>query len=125
MPRAPKRCVRAGCPRPAILGGRCDRDQLTERYVAAWEGSTHGPTNTQAWRILRKKIIQRDHGICAWCGTYGATHMDHIIPTAEGGTDAEENLQVLCATCHGKKTAQEGVRGRARKRNGGADPLAW
>jgi 5-methylcytosine-specific restriction protein A len=50
--------------------------------------------------------------------------MDHIIPTAEGGTDAEENLQVLCQPCHARKTAQEGVRGRARKRSGG-DPLVW
>lgn len=107
-----------------MFGGRCARDQLTERYVAAWEGSTHTPTNTQAWRILRKKIIQRDQGICSWCGTYGANQVDHIIAKSEGGTDDESNLQLLCDPCHRKKTAQEGVAGRRRKHSGG-DPIAW
>lgn len=124
MPRAPKRCVISACPRAAVLGGRCPRHQITERYIAAWEGSDHAPTNTQQHRIWRKQIIQRDDGICQWCGARNSSHADHIIPLAEGGTWALENGQCLCATCHGKKTGQEGVRGRARKRNGG-DPLAW
>jgi 5-methylcytosine-specific restriction protein A len=121
--RAPKRCVVSACPRAAVLGGRCPGHQVSERYVAAWEGSTHSPTNTQAWRILRKKIIQRDDGICQRCGTQGATDVDHIVPRAEGGTDSEENLQLLCKPCHASKSGREGARARARKR--GTDPLGW
>jgi 5-methylcytosine-specific restriction endonuclease McrA len=34
-------------------------------------------------------------------------HIDHVIPLAEGGTNALSNLQLLCAKCNlakGKKT---------------------
>jgi len=34
-------------------------------------------------------------------------HVDHIIPRCEGGTNDPKNLQALCITCHGKKTAYE------------------
>jgi 5-methylcytosine-specific restriction endonuclease McrA len=34
-------------------------------------------------------------------------HVDHIKPLEEGGTDAAENLQTLCESCHGRKTRAE------------------
>jgi 5-methylcytosine-specific restriction endonuclease McrA len=34
-------------------------------------------------------------------------HVDHIIPRSQGGTNDPKNLQALCITCHGKKTALE------------------
>lgn len=37
----------------------------------------------------------------------GAADVDHIVPLADGGTDDEENLQVLCKCCHGLKTEAE------------------
>jgi len=107
-----------------VLGGRCPTHVINERYIAAWTGSTHAPTNTQAWRILRKQVIQRDDGYCQRCGTPGANQVDHIVPLAEGGTDALENLQLLCEPCHRSKSAQEGVAARRRKRSGG-DPLLY
>ena len=33
-----------------------------------------------------------------------AAHVDHIIPKNQGGTDARDNLQGLCASCHSYKT---------------------
>lgn len=126
MPRAPKRCTVSKCWRAAVLGGRCPAHVINERYVSAWEGSTHKPTNTQAWRILRRQVIQRDDGYCQQCGAAGSNQVDHIVPLAEGGTDALENLQLLCDPCHRKKSAYDGVRGRKRKRGGGDElPNQW
>lgn len=35
-----------------------------------------------------------------------AKHVDHIIPRNQGGSDAWDNLQGLCHSCHSKKTAR-------------------
>lgn len=46
-------------------------------------------------------------GICAKCtrkcGVKG-WELDHIIPIATGGSDDDENMQVLCDFCHDGKT---------------------
>ena len=34
-------------------------------------------------------------------------HVDHIIPLEDGGTDADANLAVRCASCHSRKTIGE------------------
>lgn len=56
-------------------------------------------------------ILRRDKGLCQVCLASGkfrpATQVDHIRPKAVGGTDADENLQAICAACHQVKTAGE------------------
>jgi hypothetical protein len=63
-----------------------------------------------AWRALRLTILVRDAYTCAACGRIvhgAAAHVDHIRPLEQGGTDAQENLQTLCESCHGRKTRAE------------------
>ena len=59
------------------------------------------------WRRLRDQVMQRDKYLCQHClagGRYTeAQEVDHIVPLADGGTDAATNLQALCAPCHRKK----------------------
>lgn len=38
---------------------------------------------------------------------HDAAELDHKVPLADGGTDDESNLQVLCACCHSMKTHAE------------------
>jgi 5-methylcytosine-specific restriction endonuclease McrA len=48
--------------------------------------------------------------VCRWGNKplpLGAADVDHIVPLADGGTDDEDNLQVLCKCCHGLKTEAE------------------
>lgn len=69
-----------------------------------WTNHKHVPTPT------RTRILNRDHHTCQHCGTQPPpTHLeiDHITPLAAGGTNADNNLQTLCKTCHQKKTRSE------------------
>lgn len=67
----------------------------------------------------KKQIVLRDGGRCAHCkkefisplvmGGYEYPNprkleLDHIKPLYKGGTHAPENLQLLCKSCHKKKT---------------------
>ena len=57
---------------------------------------------------LRRKIMERDKYTCQICGkvmldTVGL-QIDHIIPINKGGKSVEENLQVLCSICNGRKS---------------------
>lgn len=48
---------------------------------------------------LRRKILDRDAGICFYCG-YEAEEVDHIVPYSYGGTDDENNLIASCTICN-------------------------
>jgi hypothetical protein len=54
----------------------------------------------------RERIFARDGRVCRYCGdTEGPFHIDHVIPFARGGTDADDNLCVACAPCNFAKAA--------------------
>jgi 5-methylcytosine-specific restriction protein A len=55
-----------------------------------------------------------DEPWCRLCKNRLATIRDHVIPLAEGGTEATENIQPLCQECSDRKSQQEAVRGRRR-----------
>lgn len=63
------------------------------------------------WDVIRVRVLKRDKGLCQLCLRAGvvreAKTVDHIIPKAHGGTDADSNLQSLCWPCHKAKTARE------------------
>ena len=42
-------------------------------------------------------------------------HVDHIVPVAEGGTHAQDNLRTLCVPCH-KQVTREWNGAKAQKR---------
>ncbi len=63
------------------------------------------------WQRIRKQVIVRDDGKCKACGVVCGgprqAQVDHIQPHNLGGTDALDNLQLLCLACHGVKTRGE------------------
>lgn len=88
------------------------------RFADDRRGTRHERGYGWAWEQAVKRIRARDCDICQACvrrndghvGTYAA--VDHRIPKAEGGTDDESNLEVICKRCHAEKTAAESKRGR-------------
>ena len=101
-----------------------DRSALTERDLidhimgatykdGAWREIPRfwrfvGPTPSnwgaygKDWTQIRLAILERDNHTCRYCGS-SATHVDHIIPKCQKGTDADDNLVAACASCNLKK----------------------
>lgn len=55
---------------------------------------------------IRDQVFARDGRVCAGCGATSSLTIDHIRPVAHGGTDALENLRVLCRRCNSRKHAK-------------------
>lgn len=61
----------------------------------------------QIQRVRNKLFIEignRDGFICKFCQAVKDLTLDHIHPVIEGGTDALENLQILCRSCNSRKS---------------------
>ena len=60
---------------------------------------------------LTQKLFRLQKGKCPCCQiTLGDSyHMDHNIPLARGGANADANMQLLCATCNLQKHARDPV----------------
>lgn len=56
-------------------------------------------------RNLRRAVLDAHAGKCHYCGE-PATHVDHIIASAAGGSDEPSNLIAACRTCNLGKGAR-------------------
>lgn len=57
---------------------------------------------------VREQVEERDHGICAACGTYDAKWIhEHIRPLSMGGSDTLENSETRCRRHATEKTSKE------------------
>jgi hypothetical protein len=65
--------------------------------------------------VVRAQIRERAQDRCGYCQSpqqyvLGLLELDHIIPIAKGGTDAEDNLWLACRLCNGFKGTQTHAR---------------
>lgn len=100
-------CVEPGCPGFAAARGRCE--QHASQRAAEAKARTKGVKyyNTKRWKSLRRFVLRRDRYTCQECRRFG-NEVDHIVPIVQGGEIwSEDNLQVLCKSCHSRKTAKE------------------
>ena len=114
--RAAKPCAYPGCPNLVRSGGRYCKEHKRERRVQsdAQRGTAAQRGYGARWRRLRKMILSKQplcadpFGVHAERGEIVvATEVDHIVPKKYGGTDAVDNLQALCKSCHSRKTRGE------------------
>ena len=95
-------------PKAAELVRRRMRDELGMFYKGAHR--TDIPTRTDLGKIRRynspenrRRLYGEQSGNCAGCKDhFEARHLevDHIIARLKGGTDAPDNLQLLCGNCN-------------------------
>ncbi|MGE7880128.1 HNH endonuclease [Peribacillus muralis] len=53
-------------------------------------------------KFIKLKVWSRDKGKCTDCSKDEKLHYHHIKHFAEGGRHTEDNIKLLCATCHAK-----------------------
>ena len=95
-------------PKAADLVRQRMRDELGMYYEGAHR--TDIPTRTDLGKLRRynsqenrKRLYGEQSGNCAGCKDhFEARHLevDHIIARLKGGTDATDNLQLLCGNCN-------------------------
>lgn len=104
-------CKHPGC-NELTRDARCPEHAKARRGEA--DGRRVSPSRrgyTAAWQRLRAYKLRRSP-MCEQCGQPGQ-EVDHIMPLRAGGTNAYENLQTLCKSCHSRKTvAEDGGFGR-------------
>jgi hypothetical protein len=54
-------------------------------------------------KAVQVAVWRRDLGRCVECGNREHLEFDHIIPVAEGGSNTERNVQLLCESCNRRK----------------------
>lgn len=81
---------------------------MTGRSVPEWQGTT--PDAVIPPRV-RLRVWERAGGCCQICTRKlrpgDRWDCDHIVALANGGMNAESNLQVACGNCHKGKTARD------------------
>lgn len=91
------------------------------RRIASWQTARRRPRpesrpnssargyGSAAWRRTRLAVIARDGGLCQLCGRVVSemAQIDHIVEKSRGGSDALDNLRLLCLSCHSRRHASE------------------
>jgi 5-methylcytosine-specific restriction endonuclease McrA len=87
----------------------CEKTGKSSSFALPCEGCEKGcphlikvPVGREISRDLRDKIFNRDKK-CLKCGTTNKLTIDHIVPVSRGGSNDEENLQILCEDCNSRK----------------------
>ncbi len=87
-----------------------ERDQKSERRLeGARSRMVQGAMETNVTprggisRDIKLRVWERYSGKCANCGSTQLLQFDHIVPLAMGGSNSEQNLQLLCDRCNLEK----------------------
>ena len=113
---APHRRQRTTISRPPRSLGLIERTcknhyRITERgreLLGDGEPETFLPPDGD-YRSHKSRLYRNQDGKCVLCNgqfNYENMEIDHITPRSRGGSDAVENLQLLCRQCNRRKSAR-------------------
>jgi CRISPR-associated endonuclease Csn1 len=82
------------------------RNNTQRRQKVRDELVTQGVANPSRGDQRRYESINRQSGICLYCGTTIGmldSQLDHIIADSQGGSNRRDNLVAVCASCNSQK----------------------
>ena len=89
-----------------LLKGVAPAEQTRDKIAR----TARRPTFSTSFRL---SLFLKRKGKCAGCtqkiDAGKVWDIDHILPLALGGTNAPENLQILCRPCHRSKTSHSDI----------------
>jgi 5-methylcytosine-specific restriction endonuclease McrA len=77
----------------------------TGEYLT-WPNPSRNPDPNSRQAIpakIKKKIFERDHYRCRYCGSFQDLIIEHVIPFVRTKDNSEENLVTACHKCNSKK----------------------
>jgi hypothetical protein len=89
-------------------GGDWVVTEWVQNYSRPPRGKRH-----YGWERIRREILERDGGVCTYCGE-PANSVDHVVPSSRGGTNDPDNLKAACMDCNRRKNAYTPEEWRAR-----------
>ena len=87
------------------------------------EGTRPKPGRHRGWpKGLRERLWQSQGSRCIYCGVrvrlaHYQSQIDHVVPVVRGGSNEENNLQLTCPQCNGKKGDRTDAEFRYRLRS--------
>lgn len=61
--------------------------------------------SSEAKRLFKAQIIERDGGRCRYCGDTDNLTLDHVRPKSRGGQYVASNLVTACRDCNRSKAS--------------------
>lgn len=127
MPTKRRSCRIGTCPEMAIYKGYCerharDRRRSLELQSMPSRSALKESGSTWRWRRIRALVLGEEP-LCRPCRQAGrtviATHVHHVVPREQGGSDHRENLMPVCAW-HSEKLDRERRQGKTGPTCGGS-----
>lgn len=89
-------------------GVQSDKDLRSDKDVRSDKGSRSGkkPSVSEVQKRIslkarvKKQVWLRAHSRCEKCGSTHALQIDHISPLVRNGSNAPDNLRLLCRSCN-------------------------
>ncbi len=101
---------------PLAVSRQSSEDYLARATSVVVQGSQPATTSVLLLGGRRRKklpadvvrsVVARAGGCCESCGQHGILHVHHIRALSRGGSNALENLRLLCSACHGREHASD------------------
>src|SRR5262245_11032856 len=91
-----------------MLPPRVGQTDTRRVRLSGQQGSKDPFYKSAAWGSLVRHLTKTRGKRCEGCGrAHVRLYADHIVERVDGGADLDPgNVQLLCGSCHGKKTAK-------------------
>lgn len=75
----------------------------SDRVKRYREARSSAGLTVAGYTVHRELLMERDGGVCVYCGAKVNLVIDHLIPVSKGGDDEPENLAISCKPCNASK----------------------